>query len=214
MYKTEGPMQVGHSSFPFVMPLVALAVMVTDVGAQAIAAEAPLVPGDAIRLAFWRDPDLSGEYAIDERGSVVLPILGTRSVTGTPAAELKQRLLDDYGAELRDRNDVQVTLLRRVRVLGAVNSPGLYHVDPTMSLGDAIALAGGATNDGKLDGIRIVRGGQEVRTSLDQRMPVMAQIRSGDQILVPERSWFSRNGVFLLGGVLSATAIIVSRAAF
>lgn len=198
----------------FMIPLVASALMVTDMGAQARDAGAPLVPGDAIRLAFWRDPELSGEYPIDERGAVVLPILGTRSVAGTPAEQLKQLLLDDYGKELRDRNDVQVTLLRRVRVLGAVNDPGLYLVDPTMSLGDAVALAGGATTQGKLNDIRIVRDGKEIVASLDQRAPVMAQIRSGDQIIVPERSWFSRHSVFILGGVLSATALIVSRAAF
>jgi polysaccharide export outer membrane protein len=171
-----------------------------------------LVPGDAIRLTFWREPELSGGYSVDEVGVVVLPLLGARDVTGVPGTRLKQELADAYSRELANQ-EVQILLLRRVRILGAVKEPGLYHVDNTMTLGDAIALAGGATNVGKLDGIKILRNHGEVRDGLEVNSLLAEQIRSGDQIMVPERSWFSRHGAIVVGALISATGFIVATAA-
>ena len=177
---------------------------------QSTEAMAPLAPGDAIRIAFWREPELNGEYPVDETGMVVLPLLGARSVSSFAPAQLKTQLTDDYAKELRTPDDVQIVLLRRVRVLGAVKEPGLFLVDPTMTLGDAVALAGGATADGKLNGIRIMRGGLEVRADLDQSTPMAEHLRSGDQILVPQKSWLSRNTTLVIGGGLSAAALIIA----
>lgn len=171
----------------------------------------PLAPGDAIQLAFWREPSLSGDYPIDETGTVVLPLLGARQVTQLRPAELKRTLLEEYARQVRNQ-DVRITLLRRIRILGAVKNPGLYRVDPTMTLGDALALAGGATPQGKLKGIRVFRNGQEIHSRLDINVQLLQQVRSGDQIVVSERSWFSRNGPYVIGGAISAIGIIVARA--
>jgi len=183
-----------------------------DVKPDTSAGAYPLEPGDAIRLAFWREPELSSEYPVDETGAVVLPFLGHRNVTGIPPAMLKEQLLEEYGGQLQNQQ-VQVTLLRRVRVLGAVNEPGLYFVDPTMTLGDAIALAEGVASDGKLDDIKIFRDGEEIRSNLDSTVRV-TEVRSGDQILVPQRSWFSRNGAIIVASMVSALAFILVAASF
>jgi protein involved in polysaccharide export with SLBB domain len=167
-----------------------------------------LQPGDAIHVSFWREPTLTGDYPVDETGTVVLPLVGARKVTGVPPEQLKQQLLRDFGAQLRNQ-EVQITLLQRVRILGAVKDPGLYHVDATMTLGDAVALAGGATPNGSLDGIRILRQGQTIHANLKTDTPVAEQAWSGDQILVPERGWLSRNGTFLVGSVLTVASLFV-----
>lgn len=173
----------------------------------------PLEPGDALKLNFWREPELSGQYEIDEAGMTVLPILGARDVTRPPAGELKLQLTDEYNREIRNQ-EVQITLLRRVRVLGEVNRPGLYYLDATMTLGDAVALAGSVTGQGKRNDIRIVRDGVEVNSNLSLSELALEQVTSGDEILVPERTWFSRYGAFLIGAVISATGFIVAAAAF
>jgi protein involved in polysaccharide export with SLBB domain len=172
----------------------------------------PLAPGDAIQLSFWRDPQFNGDYSVDETGMVVLPFLGVRRVTNTPSSELKRQLLDDYAQQLRNQ-DVRVTLLRRVRILGAVKNPGLYRVEPTMTLGDAVAVAGGPTPEGKLKGIRILRNGQEIRSNLDGRTRLAEYVRSGDQIMVPERGWFARNGFYIVAaaGISTLGAIIAHK---
>jgi len=184
-----------------------------DAKQDTLAGAYPLEPGDAIRLAFWREPELSGEYPVDETGAVVLPFLGHRNVTGIPPATLKRQLLEEYGGQLQNQQ-VQLTLLRRVRVLGAVNEPGLYFVDPTMTLGDAIALAEGVASDGKLDDIKIFRDGEEIRSNLDSTVRVTDEVRSGDQILVPQRSWFNRNGAVIIASMVTAVAFVLVAASF
>ncbi len=169
-----------------------------------------LMPGDVIRLAGTREAEIPGEYPVDEGGTVVLPLLGSRDVSHVSGAELKRQLVTAYRQQLRNQ-DVQIALLRRVRVLGAVKNPGIYHVDPTMTVADAIALAGGATQQGKLKGVKILRGEKELRANVDTDAPVANEMRSGDQIIVPERSWFARNSPYVIGGLITGTAIIVAQ---
>jgi protein involved in polysaccharide export with SLBB domain len=167
------------------------------------------MPGDVIRLGGSRESEFQGDYPVDETGTVVLPLLGSRNVGGVAAAVVKRTLLSDFRDQLRNQ-DVQIALLRRVRVLGAVKSPGIYFVDPTMTVGDAIALAGGATDQGKTRKARLIRDGKVIRSG-----PITTtsatEINSGDEIEVPERSWFSRNGKFVIGGLITAVAIVISQ---
>lgn len=169
----------------------------------------PLGPGDAIRLQLWQEPALSGDYTVDESGLVVLPLLGVRQVTRHPADQVKRQLVQEYGRQLRNQT-AQITLLRRVRVLGAVENPGLYHVDPTMGLADAVALAGGVGPDGNADAIRITRWGRTYRASLERGLGVQ-WVESGDEIFVPRRSWLERHATWLLGAAISATTLILTR---
>jgi polysaccharide export outer membrane protein len=213
MPRTIGPGNIGLAACAMLMAVPALHAQESLIGATFSLSEKAMAPGDAVRLAFWREPDFNGEYAIDETGFAILPLLGPRNLTALPPSRLKRQLQEDFAAELRNQ-EVQITLLRRVRILGAVNEPGLYHVDQTMTLADAIALAGGATRDGRLDRIQIYRGGYRLESDYDLRSAIVSQLQSGDQINVPERSWLSRNGIFLIGSLISATAIIVSQAVF
>lgn len=165
-------------------------------------------PGDMVRVVFWREPELNGEFPVDETGSAVLPILGRRRVAGVDPDGLKAALVEEYDRQLNNQT-VQVTFLTRVRITGAVHRPGLFHVDPTMTLGDALALAGGATTTGRSDEVRLIRNGVEIRSRLSGSDALAGEIRSGDQIVVPERSWISRNGAIALGGAVSALGIVL-----
>jgi protein involved in polysaccharide export with SLBB domain len=187
--------------------LLAAAVLATSsvAGAQpaavtvrtAVDTAAALRPGDVVRLRIWREPDLSGEFAVDEAGVVVLPKVGPIQVTSEDPRTLKTRLVKAYEAYL-NQVSIDVVLLRRVQVLGAVRSPGLYQVDPTMVLSDLLALAGGSTSQGNLKGVQLLRDGRKVRDALSPNDPLgTASIRSGDQIYVPEKGWLSRNPWFI-----------------
>ncbi|HMI57035.1 MAG TPA: polysaccharide biosynthesis/export family protein, partial [Gemmatimonadaceae bacterium] len=52
-----------------------------SMGAPAVTGH-PLLPGDAISLKIWREPDLSGEFSVDESSVVVLPKVGPLNVRG------------------------------------------------------------------------------------------------------------------------------------
>jgi protein involved in polysaccharide export with SLBB domain len=169
----------------------------------------PLRPGDVVRLRIWREPDLSGDFHVDESGLVVLPKLGPVSVGVISRDSLRRSLLAAYSTYLKNPS-IEVVLLRRVNVLGAVRNPGLYPVDPTMTIADALALAGGPTPEGKRDRVDLVRGGDRLKVRLDPATRLGdTPIRSGDQLFVPERSWLSRNPGLVIGTLTAVTALVV-----
>ena len=163
----------------------------------------PLRPGDTIRLRILREPDMSGDFPINEDGVAVLPRLGRTTVTGETPRQLEARLVREYSRYLQ-QPAVEVTLLRRVQVLGAVRTPALHLVDATMSVSDVLALAGGTTTQGDPDRIELVRDGQRLQVRLSAATRVVdSPLQSGDQIYVPERSWFSRNSGIIAAGLTS-----------
>lgn len=179
-----------------------------DTAAATIDSTGTLRPGDAIRLRIWREPDLSGEFPVDETGVVVLPKLGPLRVTTGEPDSLREQLVHAYAVYLVNPS-IQVQVLRRIQVLGAVKSPGLYPVDPTMSVADAIALAGGITPQGRSDKVEVRRQGQQLPGRLSGRVLIGdSPIRSGDQLFVPERSWISRNPGLIIGALGLTSTII------
>jgi len=143
---------------------------------------------------------MSGEFVVDEAGMVIFPRVGEYRVLDDSPETLKSRLLADYQQYLRNPS-IEITILRRVRIVGAVMNPGLHLVDPTVTLADALALAGGPSSDADQDKIRIIRDGVEI--AVDVRVDTRiadSPLRSGDQMYVPLRSWVTRNA-----GLVAAT---------
>lgn len=184
-------------------------------GAQEGNAEGPLSeqrprPGDLLRLEVWREPELSGEFPIDESGEVVLPRLGPMRVTDDTPAELKARIVAAYERFLT-HSSIDVVLLRRIQVLGAVRNPGLYPVDATMRVSDALALAGGATTEGRPDRVELVRNGERIQGRLTLDAPLAATpMRSGDQLIVPERTWLSRNTGIIAAAMTASVSLFIA----
>lgn len=187
---------------------IALALSTVIGAATAHAQQSPNPrPGDIIRVRVWREPDMSGEFQVNEAGAVTLPQIGTLQVNGISPDSLRAFIIAKYAPALRNPS-IEVTVLKRVRVVGAVKNPGLYPVDDTYSVGDVLAAAGGITTDGDRRKVRLVRSGeQETTLSLDTRI-AESPVRSGDQIEVLERSWLSRNAT-LATTIVSSIALIV-----
>ena len=198
---------------PVRVPLLVVFLALLAVPARA-AAQPPAVPvlqpGDLLRVQIWREGDLSGEFPVDERGRVVLPLLGVREVGGMTITAVRDTLMADYARQLRNPS-INITPLRRVNVLGEVNRPGTYPVDPTVSLAEVVAIAGGAGPEGDLRRIDIVRGGSVVRERIEPGASLASMdVRSGDQVFVGRRSWMDRNSGTLVAGLLSAAVSIVA----
>src|SRR5688572_25073889 len=122
-------------------------------------------PGDVIRVWIWREKDYSGEFPVEARGVVVLPLLGEISVPGKTAEALADTLRKAYRKYLNNPS-IQVTVLRRIAVQGEVVKPGLYPADATITVGELIALAGGVTPGGNPKKIRLVREGRVIVSGL------------------------------------------------
>lgn len=181
---------------------------------QTHAATDGLQPGDMINLRIWREPDLSGQFLVHEDGSAILPRLGPVIVVGKDAESLKREITEEYTRILRNPS-IEILLQRRVTITGEVRTPGLYPIDPTMSLTDALALAGGPLTTADRDRVVLIRGGVETDIDVAEalRLDDLA-LQSGDQIYVPQKGWFSRNWPLiagLTGTVLSLTTFILTR---
>jgi len=196
--------------------VVGLAALPAVALGQQLRAESPVVVndathsvrvGDLVRLRIWREEDLSGEFQVDPTGKVIFPRLGEYQVAGETSQSLVNRLIEDYQRYLRNPS-IEITVLRRINILGAVGDPGIYNVDPTVTIAGALALAGGVTPNGNQDRIRIIRDGVELTTGISERTTIGdSPIQSGDQIYVPERGVFQRN-TGLYASLISAVAAL------
>jgi protein involved in polysaccharide export with SLBB domain len=158
-------------------------------------------PGDEIQVRIWREPELSGDFQVDESGVVVFPKIGRMQVSTEQPTSLRARLIRAYSVYLVNPS-VQVQVRRRINVLGAVKNPGLYEVDPTITVADALAVAGGITSVGRASQVELRRHGASVPVRLSGRFLIGdLPIQSGDQLFVPERSWLSRNPAIIIGAI-------------
>jgi len=169
-----------------------------------------LRPGDIVRIEVWGQQAYSGQFQVDERGILQYPVIGEITITNLTVADLRDRLREGLEA-IFNRPFLTVTPLFRMAVLGEVARPGLYTVDPTLSVLDIVAMAGGTSRNGDLNKIRLLRAGAEERLSfqregLQGRTLQEIGVRSGDQILVARR-WLTRDDLVI---VLQAVQIAVS----
>lgn len=179
---------------------------------QPVAAAQPstvtLQPGDKVRVDIWREQDLSGEFTVREDGTVTFPLLGDLVVTGIPVDELRDTLAHAYRKELRNPS-IEIVPLRNVLVLGAVESPGPYEVNPITTVLGAIALAGGVNSGGTLDKIQVRRGNETLMYEVEPAASLSSlNLKSGDQIFVGNRPWLMRNQAFVVSVILAIPSVV------
>ncbi|MBM3908272.1 MAG: hypothetical protein FJ363_09405 [Gemmatimonadetes bacterium] len=169
-----------------------------------------LRPGDAVRVIVPRDTTISGTYAVDQGAHVAFPIIGRFNVGGQPWSAVSAPLMAAFRRELREPG-ITLIPMRRVVVLGAVNKAGDYLIEPSASLSSAVAASGGATPDGTVRRIRILRDSLTIVANAPRGQEILEMpVQSGDRIFVQQRSWFERNTAFLITAMLSLTGIIAT----
>jgi protein involved in polysaccharide export with SLBB domain len=149
--------------------------------------ELRLAPGDKVRVTVFGEDKLSGEYQIDNAGSLSLPLAGTIRGAGLTKSELEQSLTKQLQGEyLRNpKVTIDVTSFRPFYVLGEVSKPGEYPYRSGLNVLSAIAVAGGATYRASTSKVMIQRSGSTEMTEYPQATTVL--IMPGDVVRVPER---------------------------
>ncbi|HUJ00404.1 MAG TPA: polysaccharide export protein EpsE [Usitatibacter sp.] len=139
--------------------------------------------GDLVKITVFRNPDLTTETRVSERGTVFFPLIGEVHLGGMTPYQAGNAI----AARLRVGRfvvnpEVNVSLTqvnsRQVAVLGAVNKPGRYPIDSqTSRLTDFIAAAGGIAPPGA-DYVTLVstQDGKTVKRDVD----LDAIFRDGD----------------------------------
>ena len=179
---------------------------VPQAGVDTSASPLAIRPGDVIKVKVWSHEDLSGEFPIDENYNLLYPLIGSINVRALSVAQLRERLNGELG-QLFQRPFLTLTPMFRVAVLGEVVKPGLYSVDPTLTIFDLLAQAGGPMRTANQAKLQLIRGGENIRVSLDPAAIASSTlrelgVRSGDQLIVP-RAAFTRDDFSLLLSVLN-----------
>lgn len=200
---------------PRIVSLIVLLLLTcaAPVRAQASASDPDplrLRPGDAVRLQVGGEPQLAGDYPVTEEGGALLPLIGLIRVAGRPFGEVRSEIAAGFDRELLSPA-VVVTPVLRIAVLGEVRQPGLLPVDPTFTVADVLAAAGGLTPVANGRRIVLVRDGVSNRLSLDDPAALLAQrLRPGDQIVVERQGWARENISVLLGAGASVLAAAIT----
>jgi len=142
---------------------------------------------DRVRITTHNEPTLTGEFQVGGTGTVSFPLIGEVPAQGKTAAELEQalttRLRDGY---LRDpRVAVEVTSFRPFFILGEVERPGRYPTAEGMTIGRAVALAGGYTYRANKKKVFVRRRGDNVEREVDSEADVA--VAPGDILRIGER---------------------------
>jgi polysaccharide export outer membrane protein len=151
-----------------------------------------LVPGDVVNVIVLNDQTLSGEQVIGPDGFIRLPLVGAIQAAGLTLDELTEKLRQSLSRFIRNPR-VAITLkqfpasVRRVYVLGEVKNPGAFQLPPGINptVFDAVALAGGFTDNADLTQVRVFRkDGQSATFNLRDFQANNATITAGDLVWV------------------------------
>jgi polysaccharide export outer membrane protein len=176
--------------------------------------QAVLTPGDSIRIQVWRRPEFSGDFVIAPDGSITHPLYRTVRVGGVPFATAEANIRRFLSGFEENPQFVMEPLIR-VAISGEVTRPSVFATRPETTVGEAMARAGGATQNGARNRVRVIRftqsGVQQVfrldlenSSSTDFSIPV----RSGDQIVVDRKKSFTKDILLPTLGVIGSIASV------
>jgi polysaccharide export outer membrane protein len=137
--------------------------------------------GDMVRVTVFRNPDLTTEARVSEKGTILFPMIGEVPVSGLTPSQAGMRIAEKLrNGKFVLNPEVTVSIAqvnsRQVSVLGNVNKPGRYPLDTVnVKLTDVLATAGGIAGTGA-DLVTIVSAGNGKKVDVD----LAAMFRNGD----------------------------------
>lgn len=174
---------------------------------RAVAAQAPLKPGDRLLVIF---ADTVDTLPLRPDRSVVLPRLGALSLAGLDPVAAEDSVARAY-TRIVTRRDVRIIALRRVVVTGEVPRGDLFFVDVTVGLAEALALAGGVGPEGDRRRVELWREGRRVaRVSATTGAALQHPLESGDIVLVARSNWWARNPFVIVSLLSSLVSLLIA----
>lgn len=142
-----------------------------------------LQPGDLVQVVVWARPELSGEFTVAQDGSLGHPLYRQIRVTDIPVSQVEERL-ESFLRQYEANPQLVVQPLYHVAISGPVMQPGIYNLPPGTTMSQAITRAGGITESGKRDDVRLIRNAEEIELDMTEAEAIQMPIQSGDQIMV------------------------------
>jgi polysaccharide export outer membrane protein len=121
-------------------------------------------PGDVLQISVWREEDLKLDVLVRPDGGFTFPLAGDMTALGKTVEDIRKEISDRL---VRYIPDLVVTVAvkeingNKVYVIGQVNKPGAFVMNPRVDVMQALSIAGGTTPFAKLDDIVVLRRSSE-----------------------------------------------------
>jgi len=166
-------------------------------GAGSASGDYLLGAGDLVEVVVWKNEDLSGEFRVRPDGKFSMPLIGDVIAEGKTTAAVNMQIQSKLSLFVEApfvSTIVRETASNRVYVLGEVTTPGAYPIEGTLTVLQALALAGGFTEFASRERLTLVRGsGDAQQTFFLSYKKILAEpggdynmlLQRGDTLVVP-----------------------------
>ena len=162
-------------------------------------------PNDEIIVLLWGDAQFRQVISVNREGFIFIPEIGQVFVNGLTLNLLESKLfrvlsksyasLNPAGKKATTFLDVSLGNLRplRIQVVGEVNQPGAYTVNPSATLLSSLYYFNGPNILGSLRDIRLIRNGEKIASIdfydylLTGKSPRDSKLQLDDVVFIPKR---------------------------
>jgi polysaccharide export outer membrane protein len=170
-YRSQRVFVMGEVRTPGPVPLTGGMTLI-----EALARAGSTLPSSSGEVAIVRAPGAKGPVLPDpEKGAEIL----RASIRDLEAGSMKQNI------ELHDGDTIFVPRAESAYVFGQVKTPGAYSIQKDTTVLQALSLAGGVTENGAMNRIKVVRLVNGQKTELKVKLTDL--VKPGDTIIVPEK---------------------------
>ena len=153
--------------------------------------------GDLLSVSVWKEPDLQREALVRPDGSFSFPLVGEVDARGKTVADLTKIVSQRLGKYISDpvvTVSVQEIKGNKIYVIGQVNKPGEFVVNPSVDVMQALSMAGGTTPFaalGDIVSLRRTTAGQQALpfkyndVARGRNLQQNIDLQSGDVVVVP-----------------------------
>ncbi len=202
--------------------IVSLVLVVLLTGTPAFFAEENLPytigPGDVLGISVWQHPELDKTVTVRPDGRISFSLIGEVNPAGLTPAELDEvitRRLSEYVQNPEVTVVVTNIKSQQILILGQVTRQGAYPMGESLTVLEAIAIAGGYTESAGLRRVTVTRQSQVIKVNLkkvitkgDRNRNVI--LEPGDVVHLPKKAsaWtiFDR---YFLRGILPVMGFVV-----
>ncbi len=151
---------------------------------------------DTIEIRVFREDDLTTTGQLSGDGTISMPLIGSVKLAGlttdSAAKAIEAKLKDGYLVKPQVSVTIEGRIRRTITVLGQAQNPGVFELPANRSLTvvEAIGMAGGATRIANTKKITLKRSGGKVQTinlkDITSGKASDISLKDGDVLSIPE----------------------------
>lgn len=147
-----------------------------------------LAAGDRVRITVYNEAALSSEYAVTGDGNISFPLVGNIPVANKSIEQARALITSRLAGGYVNNPlvTIEVTNYRPYYILGEIGHPGQFPFSVGLTLGQAVAVAGGYSYRANQRVVFVKRADDTVERKIDISKNTV-YVRPGDTIRVGER---------------------------